>query len=588
MAIKPPELLVRRVQSESSVKAATTAYLQDLRQWRGAIGPNSSRVVGYLRTERRALAAIAILALAYVPCSLVEPYVVQYLVDRIILEARADLLQRFAIAVLPLVALATAVEFLLGYAVLGLARNLHLRIKSDQLDNLLGKNAAFFRNTASGRVLFSFFNDSNQIGTILSLGLVNGLVALLLIAARVVVLWYVDAVLMTLYVVMVIPTQLAVTYRVIRTTLRLEIELKRRDEDLTSGFECLVRGMMTVKALGFGSTLASLWKRRFASRLDVDLRAMLWRQFGSLTTANLHTLATFAVLFVAVHRMAIGSLSLGAVLAFLAVAARIQPSLQALVGVTVGAQEVLVNIERFFRIYDLPNERQEFGQPPFHTTRLTDGDLGELRLRDVVVWHGPARILVRCDMRLEPGGSYLWYGANGVGKTSLAMALAAIVPHTRGSITCGGRPLVDFAIESVRDRIVYVGPEPFWPERTLAETFANTDARLDRRRLDWALGVSAADEVVAALPHGMDTVLSPDAHVLSRGENQRLFLALALYRQPRVILLDEALSSVSVATMRLILQRLRNWTDRPLVVHVSHRRDLYASCDGEIPVGAVA
>jgi ATP-binding cassette subfamily B protein len=568
--------------------------LDEIRSWRGLFGPNFRRVFRYLRPHRRILAVIGLLSLLYIPLSLVEPYLLYYLVDRILLAGQPERLLPFAIRILPFFVIATAVDFLLTYSLLKLARDLHYGVKSAQLDNLLAKSANFFRGTAAGRVLFSFFNDSNQIGALLSFGIINTALNVFFILARLAILWYVDAVLMAAYLC-ILPFQSTILYRVMKTAMRLEIRLKSTDEELTARVESLLRGALTVKAFGFGPPLASIWKRLFASRLDVDFLNMMWKQLGGLGIVNIQAVGVFLVLFLGVYQIEAGRLSLGAVLAFIAIAGRITPSLQTVMGFFVGLQETMVNIERYYRIYDLPDESAEFSGsrlvPAGAGGRELSADrLHEIRVRDVLVDHGNGgAVRIPCDFAMRAGESYLWYGPNGAGKTSLGLALAGLIPHARGSILCDGEPLGDFAPASIRRQILYVGGEPFWPERTLEENFLNSEngAVLDPERLRLALSASTADEVLASLPLGMRTTLSSDGHILSRGENQRLFLALVLYRQPRVLILDESLSNVSVPRRREILERLRAFAPESVIVHVSHRRDHAELFDHEVPFAAL-
>jgi len=565
--------------------------LPDIIGWRGVFGPNTRRILGYLRPERKRIWAIAGLALLYVPVSLFEPYLLIYLFDRILMAQRPDLLLGLALRVAPFFALATATEFLLAYTMLGMSRDLHKEIKAIQLRNLLQKSSNFFRNTASGRLLFSFFNDSNQIGSLLSLGLVNALLHVFLMLTRIGILWYLDLELLFAYA-FVIPVQLLVLYRVMKVAMRLEITLKRRDEDLTSRIEQLLRGSLVVKAFGFGMPLASIWNRVFGTRLDIDFKNAMYKQAGALVIASLQLLGAFVVLFIGVYKISEGDLTVGSLLAFSAVSARVTPSIQALVGFMVGLQEAMVNVERYYRVYDLPDESREFQASVVtggerRTEELRDAQLREIALHDVRVDHGGGPALrIPCDISLTMGETCLWHGPNGAGKTSLAMALAGLIPHSPGSIRCGGAPLTDFSLESIREKILYVGGDPFWPDRTLRANFANDDAaELDSYRLSEALRVSTADAVLDSLPKGMETVLLSDGHILSRGENQRLFLAMALYRDPSVMILDEALANVSGDLVVKILRQLSSSRKDKLVIHIAQRPELYGLCDRQVAFG---
>jgi ATP-binding cassette, subfamily B, bacterial len=564
----------------------------EIRGWRGLFGPNTRRVLRYLRLVRLRLWAIAGLAVLIVPLSLVEPYLMIYLFDRVLLAQRPDLLLHLAVMVAPFLLLGAVTEFLLAYTLLDMSRVLHKRIKALQLDNLLGKSSSFFRNTATGRVLFSFFNDSNQIGSVLSVGLVNAVLHLFFIIVRLGILWYIDLTLLLAYL-LVIPVQGFVLYRVMKVAMRLEIDLKRRDEELTSRIEEMLRGSLVVKAFGFGAPLASIWNRVFGARLDVDFKNAMYKQVGTLAFVNIQLFGAFLVLFLGVHQIAEGVLTVGTLLAFTTVAGRVTPSLQALVGFLVGGQEILVNIERFYRIYDLPGEGDEFVRPgeaaaPARSNgALRDEHLREVQLRHVgIEYGGGARIVVPCDFSMRVGDQVLWYGANGTGKTSMAMALAGLLPHSPGSIRCSGEALCEFSPESVRERVLYVGGEPFWPERTLRENFADRDGgELDPDWLLQCLWVSCAADVVDSLPKGMETVLSSDGHILSRGENQRLFLAMALYRRPKLMILDETLANVSPQLLRSILERIREPMRGGLLVHISQRTDHFELCNRRLAFG---
>ena len=566
--------------------------LPNIKGWRGAISPNARRVLNYALPERLRFARVGLLALFYLPLSLVEPYLLMYLVDRVLIAGRPDLLAPFAVRIIPIFILASSVEFLMTYSVLDISRRLHKVVKASQLENLLQKSITFFRGIPSGKVLFSFFNDSNQIGALLSVGLSTVVMNIFFVVLRLGILGYLDALLLLTYLA-VIPFQAVVVWRTMKIAMRLEIELKNRDEDLTSKIESILHGVVSMKSFGFTQSLTEIWKRLFAARLNVDFRNMMWKELGSLIVVNFQAIGMFAIFFVGVYKISDGELTLGTLLAFSAVAGRVTPSISMLIGFMVGIQESMVNIERYYRVYDLPSEAQEFERSMVSAGGLGQRELGKSDLETIEV-HSPvvdlgngATVRVPAEFSMQMGESYLWRGPNGAGKTSLALAMVGLLPHSRGGIQFSGANLAEFSLDSIRGQILYSGAQPFWPERSLAENFANCDgpAELDEERLAEAMRISSADKVIDALPMGMASTLTEDAHILSRGENQRLGLALMIYRQPRVLILDESLSNVSDRHTRHILSELSHLRDRCCVIHVSQRKEIRELVDRTFEFG---
>ena len=553
----------------------------DVSPWKGITSPSFRRALGYLRRYWGLLWLTAAFAVLYVPFAFLEPFLVRYLIDNILLARRPDLLLRLAGGASIFFALYGLLEFASIYYVLRLAQRLHAAIKSDQLQNLLAKGLNFHRTTAAGRLIFAFFSDSNQIGTLLSLGLANSALNVVFIVLRGGILYWISPRLFLISLV-VIPLQAFVMWRVMKRVMRFSIELKIMDEDLTARIESVLRGAIAVKGFGFADPLRHLWERAFAGRLNLDFRTMIWQKGGFLVVGNIQLVGSFLVLFSGVWMVDRGLLTLGGMFAFLTVAGRLTPSVQALIGFAVTIQEALVGLERFYRVYDLPDEAREFAHGQAGERTLAPEDLDHLTLRDVEVDHGTARIRIPCDLRMERGKHYLWHGPNGAGKTSLGLALAGLVPHRRGSILAGDTALCDFALPSVRAHVLYVGHEPYWPERTLGENFSNVDGDgvLEHARLQAALELAEAADILDSLPLGMRTTLT--GKELSAGENQRLFLAMALYRAPRVLILDEALASVGSAVVSRIVGRLVQRGPATQVIFVSHSTTYAEHFQGEL------
>jgi len=560
--------------------------LAEVAPWRGLFSPNLKRVFRYLDGQYRLVALVAFLALLYIPFALIEPFLLKYFIDRILVFRRADLLLRLMAVMSAFLLLYGLVEFASTWAILRLAQRLHAVIKSEQLARLFSKGLNFFKSTASGRLIFCFFSDSSQIGTLLSVGLATTMLNILFVVLRTGLLLYIAAPLVIIWMIL-IPIQGWLVVRIMRRVMRYQIEMKGMDEELTARIETMLAGSLPVKSFRLAPALQSSWERVFGARLDVDFRTMMWQRGGMLMVGQLQAIGSFLALLYGVYLMDSMSLTLGDLLAFLAVAGRLTPSVHAIIAFVVGIQETLVGIERYYKVYDLPDEEAEFARArgrlePVETRELDVGGLDRVEVKDPQIDHGTAIVRVPCAFALEPGRHYVWHGANGAGKTSLALALAGLLPHARGTIRVGGVPLTDFSLTSLHRHILYVGSEPFWPERRLAESFTNDGPIVDPKRLAEALDVTEAGDVLASLPLGLDTVFDNNGRSLSRGESQRLFLALALYRRPEVLILDEVLSSVPTPQRRRILAALRALAPRNLLVYITSTAEEADGFDGEV------
>jgi ATP-binding cassette, subfamily B, multidrug efflux pump len=201
---------------------------------------------------------------------------------------------------------------------------------------------------------------------------------------------------------------------------------------------------------------------------------------------------------------------------------------------------------------------------------------GELEFRDVSFrYPGTERdVLLDVSFRVPAGAMLAVVGATGSGKSTLVNLIARVHDPQRGEILLDGVPIRDLSLATLRSAIGMVPQEAFLFSETLRENLAlglDGDADAAERTVRWATGVAQLEEAVAILPKGYDTPLGERGVNLSGGQKQRATLAGAIAREPRLLVLDDALSAVDTHTEAEILRGLRDvMRDRTSVI-VSHR-----------------
>jgi ATP-binding cassette subfamily B protein len=209
-----------------------------------------------------------------------------------------------------------------------------------------------------------------------------------------------------------------------------------------------------------------------------------------------------------------------------------------------------------------------------------DGELSRVEVRDVgFAYPGRNKVLCGINLSLSRGRVLGVVGPTGAGKSSLAKLMLRYHDPQDGEILVNGHPLSEVTLDSWRGRIGYVSQEAYLFHGSVAENICLGSARATIEEIRQAARMAGAEEFIATLPEGYDTLVGDRGVKLSGGQRQRISLARALLRDPEFLILDEATSSVDTRTEEIIQNNLKALRGDRITLAIAHRLSTVRHCD---------
>ena len=343
-----------------------------------------------------------------------------------------------------------------------------------------------------------------------------------------------------------------------------------------------VSGILLGKTMGRGSELAERFESESANLADLEVRS---RMAGRWMMATVQT--SFAVMPALIYLFAglsPASVSIGTVVAFTTVQARLFWPIQSLLNVGVELQTSSALFERIFEYLDLPVDITPGTRPAAHGP-------GAVSLDDVWFRYDEDQWTLRgVDLEIEPGTKTAIVGETGSGKTTLGYLVARLYEAERGHVRLDGVDVRDLTFEALAETVGVVSQETYLFHASVRENlrFAKPDAT--DQEVEAAARAAQVDEVIASLPEGYDTVVGERGFRFSGGERQRIAIARTILRNPPVLVLDEATSALDVQTERAVEEALRELAQGRTTIVIAHRLSTVRDADQIVVIagGALA
>lgn len=512
-----------------------------------------------------------VLSLGSTAATLVPPYLTMPLMDKVLIPYQNGKPIDTALVTLYLSGLFGAA--LLAW-VLGWARTYILALVSERIgadlrtttyEHLLKLSQEYFGGKRTGDLMARIGSETDRINIFISLHFLDFVTDVLMIAMTTSILVSINP---RLALVTLLPLPIiAWLIHIVREKLRTGFErVDRIWAEVTNVLADTIPGIRVVKAFAQESREAARFRAANAHNLEVNDKV---NKVWSLFTPTVTLLTEVGLLIVwafGIWQISRNDITVGVLTAFLAYIGRFYLRLDSMSRIVSVTQKAAAGAKRIFDILDHVSSVPEPANP-VHLPKVS----GRIELRDVGFRYGTRSVTRDISLTIAPGEMIGLVGHSGSGKSTMVNLICRFYDVTEGAILLDGVDIRSLPVAQYRKNIGLVLQEPFLFFGTIAENIAYGKPDATREEIVAAARAAHAHEFILRLAHGYDSLVGERGQALSGGERQRISIARALLIDPKILILDEATSSVDTTTEKEIQKALDNLVRGRTTIAIAHR-----------------
>lgn len=460
-----------------------------------------------------------------------------------------------------------------GWVLACVSERLSANLRNTAYEHLQRLSLDFFSTKRTGDLVARISSDTDRICNFLADNLTDFVTSTLTIIGTIVILFIMDPVL-ALAALVTFPLVGWLTFRLRESLTHGFLHGSRAWGEMTSILADTIPGVRVVKA--FAQERREVDRFRGANTRIVaanDRVNAIWTFFWPLV-ALLTNVGLLVVWSAGAWRVYNQQVTIGSLISFVAYVGRVYIQLELMSRMSTSTQRAAAGAQRIFEILDRVPSVPEPAKP-VHPGKLR----GEIELRHVGFRYGSRQVIDDVSLAIRPGEMIGLVGTTGAGKSTLVNLVCRFYDVTSGAVVVDGHDVRSFPVSEYRRNIGIVLQEPFLFYGTIADNIAYGKPEATREEIVSAARAARAHEFILQLPDGYDSIVGERGQTLSGGERQRISIARALLIDPRILILDEATSSVDTQTERQIQEALDNLVRGRTTIAIAHRLSTLRKAD---------
>jgi ATP-binding cassette subfamily B protein len=506
---------------------------------------------------------------------LIIPFLTQSIVDIGLNNNDIGFIYLILFAQLALVIGRMSVEFIRGWLLLHIGTRVNVAIISGFLQKLMSLPVAFFDTKLTGDIL-QRIEDNNRIEEFLTSASLSILfsffnlvvfgVVLAIFSIKILLLFITGSVLYIIWVSLFM-----------KSRARLDHQRFKQMSQSGSKLINIVNGMQEIKLTQSELSMRWDWEKLQATLFDLKVRGLSIIQYQSAGATFINEVTNVLITVVAATAVLKGDITLGMMLAVQFIIGQLNVPVSQIIGFFRMSQDARMSLDRLAEVHNLEEEEPD---PEVKVRKLPEK-------KDIYInnlsyqYEGPRSpfALKDIDLFIEENKVTAIVGTSGSGKTTLLKMLLGFYKPVNGEILIGDTRLSNLSLKIWREKVGAVMQDGFLFPATIASNIAPGSEDIDEEKLLAAVDIANIKSFIESLPLGYNTKIGANGHGLSEGQKQRLLIARVVYKDPDIIIFDEATNSLDANNEKVIVENLSGFFEGKTVIIVAHRLSTVRNAD---------